>query len=45
MTEGGPHPTVGLMLATVADADSGLIAPDRVVAAARRAEAAGFDGV
>jgi alkanesulfonate monooxygenase SsuD/methylene tetrahydromethanopterin reductase-like flavin-dependent oxidoreductase (luciferase family) len=33
------------MLATVADADSGLIAPDRVIAAARLAEAAGFDGV
>jgi alkanesulfonate monooxygenase SsuD/methylene tetrahydromethanopterin reductase-like flavin-dependent oxidoreductase (luciferase family) len=40
-----PGPTVGLMLATVADTDTGLIAPDRVVAAARRAEAAGFDGV
>jgi alkanesulfonate monooxygenase SsuD/methylene tetrahydromethanopterin reductase-like flavin-dependent oxidoreductase (luciferase family) len=36
---------VGLMLATVADTDTGLIAPDRVVTAARRAEAAGFDGV
>src|SRR5258708_32896551 len=33
------------MLATVADTDTGLIAPDRVVAAARRAEATGFDGV
>jgi alkanesulfonate monooxygenase SsuD/methylene tetrahydromethanopterin reductase-like flavin-dependent oxidoreductase (luciferase family) len=33
------------MLATVADTDTGVIAPDRVVTAARRAEAAGFDGV
>lgn len=40
-----PGPAVGLMLATVADTDTGMIAPDRVVAAARRAEAAGFDGV
>jgi alkanesulfonate monooxygenase SsuD/methylene tetrahydromethanopterin reductase-like flavin-dependent oxidoreductase (luciferase family) len=38
-------PTVGLMLATVADARTGLVAPDRVLTAARRAEAAGFDGV
>ena len=40
-----PGPAVGLMLATVADTETGLIAPDRVVSAARRAEAAGFDGV
>jgi alkanesulfonate monooxygenase SsuD/methylene tetrahydromethanopterin reductase-like flavin-dependent oxidoreductase (luciferase family) len=33
------------MLATVADAKTGLIAPGRVLATARRAEAAGFDGV
>src|SRR6266700_3396196 len=33
------------MLATVADTQTGLIAPDRVLTAARRAEAAGFDGV
>jgi alkanesulfonate monooxygenase SsuD/methylene tetrahydromethanopterin reductase-like flavin-dependent oxidoreductase (luciferase family) len=33
------------MLATVADATTGMIAPKRVLAAARRAEAAGFDGV
>ena len=33
------------MLATVADTETGVIAPDRVVTAARRAEAAGFDGV
>ncbi len=33
------------MLATVADPETGVIAPDRVVTAARRAEAAGFDGV
>jgi len=38
-------PAVGLMLATVADTDTGLIEPGRVVAAARRAELAGFDGV
>ena len=43
VTEAGP--TVGLMLATVADARTGLVAPDRVLTAARRAEAAGFDGV
>ena len=43
MTEAGP--IVGLMLATVADARTGLVAPDRVLTAARRAEAAGFDGV
>jgi alkanesulfonate monooxygenase SsuD/methylene tetrahydromethanopterin reductase-like flavin-dependent oxidoreductase (luciferase family) len=33
------------MLATVADPETGVLAPDRVVTAARRAEAAGFDGV
>jgi alkanesulfonate monooxygenase SsuD/methylene tetrahydromethanopterin reductase-like flavin-dependent oxidoreductase (luciferase family) len=33
------------MLATVADATTGLVAPDRVLTTARRAEAAGFDGV
>jgi alkanesulfonate monooxygenase SsuD/methylene tetrahydromethanopterin reductase-like flavin-dependent oxidoreductase (luciferase family) len=33
------------MLATVADPETGRIAPDRVVTAAQRAEAAGFDGV
>ena len=38
-------PTVGLMLATVADTETGTIAPERVAAAARRAEATGFDGV
>jgi len=36
---------VGLMLSTVADPSTGLIDTDRVIAAARRAEAAGFDGV
>lgn len=40
-----PGPAVGLMLATVADTATGRVAPDRVLAAARRAEAAGFDGV
>ena len=40
-----PGPAVGLMLATVADTTTGLTAPDRVLTAARRAEAAGFDGV
>ena len=39
------RPAVGLMLATVADLDTGSIAPERVVAAATLAEAAGFDGV
>jgi alkanesulfonate monooxygenase SsuD/methylene tetrahydromethanopterin reductase-like flavin-dependent oxidoreductase (luciferase family) len=43
MTRQGP--AVGLMLATVADASTGRVAPGRVLAAARRAEAAGFDGV
>lgn len=38
-------PVVGLMLATAADPATGLVAPDRVLTAARRAEAAGFDGV
>jgi alkanesulfonate monooxygenase SsuD/methylene tetrahydromethanopterin reductase-like flavin-dependent oxidoreductase (luciferase family) len=33
------------MLATVADAETGRVAPDRVLDSARRAEAAGFDGV
>lgn len=36
---------VGLMLATAASPDTGAVEPGRVVAAARRAEAAGFDGV
>jgi alkanesulfonate monooxygenase SsuD/methylene tetrahydromethanopterin reductase-like flavin-dependent oxidoreductase (luciferase family) len=40
----GTQPTVGLMLATVANADTGQVQPDRVVAAARLAEAGGFDG-
>ncbi|MGH3245223.1 MAG: LLM class flavin-dependent oxidoreductase [Trebonia sp.] len=43
MTTTGP--AVGLMLATVADARTGAVAPGRVLATARRAEAAGFDGV
>jgi alkanesulfonate monooxygenase SsuD/methylene tetrahydromethanopterin reductase-like flavin-dependent oxidoreductase (luciferase family) len=38
-------PVVGLMLATVANADRGVVEPSRVVDAARRAEAGGFDGV
>lgn len=40
-----PGPAVGLMLATAADAGTGQVAPERVLAAARRAEEAGFDGV
>jgi alkanesulfonate monooxygenase SsuD/methylene tetrahydromethanopterin reductase-like flavin-dependent oxidoreductase (luciferase family) len=43
MSEGGP--AVGLMLATAADPATGRLAPERVLAAARTAEAAGFDGV
>ncbi len=39
------HPTVGLMLPPAAHADDGQVDPGRVVEAARRAEAAGFDGV
>ena len=42
---GPPGPTVGVMLATVANADTGRVDTGRVVEAARRAEAAGFDGV
>jgi alkanesulfonate monooxygenase SsuD/methylene tetrahydromethanopterin reductase-like flavin-dependent oxidoreductase (luciferase family) len=38
------EPVVGLMLATVANTDTGAIDPGRLVTAARRAEAAGFDG-
>ncbi|MBO0728198.1 MAG: LLM class flavin-dependent oxidoreductase [Acidimicrobiaceae bacterium] len=38
-------PVVGLMLATVANLDTGEVEPARVAGAARRAEAAGFDGV
>jgi len=40
-----PGPAVGLMLATVADATTGQVAPARVLTAAKRAEEAGFDGV
>lgn len=40
-----PGPAVGLMLATAADPATGQVAPERVLAAARRAEEAGFDGV
>jgi alkanesulfonate monooxygenase SsuD/methylene tetrahydromethanopterin reductase-like flavin-dependent oxidoreductase (luciferase family) len=38
-------PVVGVMLSTVANTDTGRVEPSRVVEAARRAEAAGFDGV
>jgi alkanesulfonate monooxygenase SsuD/methylene tetrahydromethanopterin reductase-like flavin-dependent oxidoreductase (luciferase family) len=38
-------PTAGLMLATVANLDTGQTEPARVIEAARRAEAGGFDGV
>jgi alkanesulfonate monooxygenase SsuD/methylene tetrahydromethanopterin reductase-like flavin-dependent oxidoreductase (luciferase family) len=37
-------PAVGLMLPTAANTDDGRVDPARVVEAARRAEAAGFDG-
>ncbi len=40
-----PTPTVGLMLPTLADPGTGRVEPARVVEAARRAEAGGFDGV
>ncbi|ABW16322.1 luciferase family protein [Parafrankia sp. EAN1pec] len=43
MTTTGP--TVGLMLPTVANPDTGAVDTARVVEAARRAEVAGFDGV
>lgn len=43
MKTGGP--TVGLMLATVANPDTGEVDTARVIEAARLAEAAGFDGV
>lgn len=39
------RPVVGLMLATAPNLDTGRPEPARVVEAARRAEAAGFDGV
>jgi alkanesulfonate monooxygenase SsuD/methylene tetrahydromethanopterin reductase-like flavin-dependent oxidoreductase (luciferase family) len=42
---GRGRPVVGLMLPTGANPDSGRIEPTRVIEAARRAEAAGFDGV
>jgi alkanesulfonate monooxygenase SsuD/methylene tetrahydromethanopterin reductase-like flavin-dependent oxidoreductase (luciferase family) len=38
-------PVAGLMLATVANLDTGQVDPARVIEAARRAETAGFDGV
>jgi alkanesulfonate monooxygenase SsuD/methylene tetrahydromethanopterin reductase-like flavin-dependent oxidoreductase (luciferase family) len=38
-------PRVGLMLATLADPETGSVDPARVLDAAQRAEAAGFDGV
>ncbi len=38
-------PVVGLMLPTVANTEDGRVDPGRVIEAARRAEAAGFDGV
>jgi len=37
--------TLGLMLPTIANTDSGLVDPPRLLKAARVAEAAGFDGV
>jgi alkanesulfonate monooxygenase SsuD/methylene tetrahydromethanopterin reductase-like flavin-dependent oxidoreductase (luciferase family) len=43
MTETGP--AVGLMLPTAASADHGRVDASRVIETARRAEAAGFDGV
>ncbi len=42
---GSGRPVVGLMLPTAANTDSGKVEPTRVIEAARRAEAAGFDGV
>jgi alkanesulfonate monooxygenase SsuD/methylene tetrahydromethanopterin reductase-like flavin-dependent oxidoreductase (luciferase family) len=39
------RPVVGLMLPTAANTDSGRVDPARVIESARRAEAAGFDGV
>ncbi len=38
-------PTIGLMLPAIANTDTNLVDPPRVLAAARRAEEAGFDGV
>ena len=38
-------PVVGLMLPTAANTADGRVDPGRVLEAARRAEAAGFDGV
>jgi alkanesulfonate monooxygenase SsuD/methylene tetrahydromethanopterin reductase-like flavin-dependent oxidoreductase (luciferase family) len=40
-----PPPLVGLMLPTVATGDTGRVEPVRLLEAARRAEARGFDGV
>ena len=42
-TQSGP--TIGLMLPAIANTDTNLVDPPRVLAAARRAEEAGFDGV
>jgi alkanesulfonate monooxygenase SsuD/methylene tetrahydromethanopterin reductase-like flavin-dependent oxidoreductase (luciferase family) len=42
---GRARPVVGLMLPTAANTDSGKVEPTRVIETARRAEAAGFDGV
>jgi alkanesulfonate monooxygenase SsuD/methylene tetrahydromethanopterin reductase-like flavin-dependent oxidoreductase (luciferase family) len=41
----GATPVAGLMLPTVANLDTGRVDPARVLEAARRAEASGFDGV
>lgn len=38
-------PTIGLMLPAIANTDTNLVDPPRVLAAARLAEQAGFDGV
>ncbi|RYD89488.1 MAG: LLM class flavin-dependent oxidoreductase [Sphingomonadales bacterium] len=38
-------PTIGLMLPAIANTDTNLVDPPRVLAAARLAEEAGFDGV
>ncbi len=45
MTSARSGPTIGLMLPAIANTDSNRVDPPRVLAAARRAEAAGFDGV
>lgn len=45
MTTAPQGPTIGLMLPAIANTDTNRVDPPRVLAAARRAEEAGFDGV